>query len=192
MFAFSSTNQFQQVCRLDTWAKAAMKVRSRAVKPKTLNDFAKKKVKVGRKVKRANVTEIKVKSRRIVVPLQNQGVLEDGESSRDAINRVIKQLHHYAESTRLNALNKVKDMLNSTVEFDSFVTLMLPEVVELLFNDEKEPRNVVTEVFSLMLGKYPSDVFLPVISVAITYICSGLTHLHKVFPHFLLYVWLDY
>eukprot|EP00598_Pedospumella_elongata_P016312 CAMPEP_0184989504 /NCGR_PEP_ID=MMETSP1098-20130426/28766_1 /TAXON_ID=89044 /ORGANISM="Spumella elongata, Strain CCAP 955/1" /LENGTH=976 /DNA_ID=CAMNT_0027514525 /DNA_START=17 /DNA_END=2947 /DNA_ORIENTATION=- len=156
-----------------------MKVRSRAVKPKTLNDFAKKKVKVGRKVKRANVTEIKVKSRRIVVPLQNQGVLEDGESSRDAINRVIKQLHHYAESTRLNALNKVKDMLNSTVEFDSFVTLMLPEVVELLFNDEKEPRNVVTEVFSLMLGKYPSDVFLPVISVAITYICSGLTHLHK-------------
>lgn len=57
---------------------------------------------------------------------------------------------------------------------------MLPEVIELLFNDEKEPRNVVTEVVSLMLGKYPSDVFLPVISVAITYICSGLTHLHKV------------
>lgn len=81
-----------------------MKVRSRAVKPKTLNDFAKKKVKVGRKVKRANV-----------VPLQNQGVLEDGESSRDAINRVIKQLHHYAESTRLNALTKVKDMLASTI-----------------------------------------------------------------------------
>lgn len=157
-----------------------MKVRSRAVKPKTLNDFAKKKVKVGRKVKRANVTEIKVKSRRIVVPLQNQGVLEDGESSRDAINRVIKQLHHYAESTRLNALNKVKDMLNSTVPFDSFVTLILPEVIELLFNDEKEPRNVVTEVVALMLGKYPGDVFLPVISVTITYICSGLTHLHKV------------
>lgn len=157
-----------------------VKVRSRAVKPKVLNDFSKKKGKIGRKVKRANVTEIKVKSRRIVVPTQNQGILEDGETGRDAINRVVKQLHHYSESTRLNALHRVKDMLNSGMVFDSFVTLVLPEVIELLFNDEKDPRSVVTDVVSLMLSKYPSDVFLPVISVTITYICSGLTHLHKV------------
>lgn len=156
------------------------KVRGRSVKPKIQKgDFSKKKTKVGRKVKRANVTEIKVKSRRIVVPLQNQGISEDGESNREAINRVIKQLHHYSESTRLNALNRVKDMLNTKISEESFVTLVLPEVIELLFNDEKETRSVVTEVISSMFAKFPSDAFLPVLSVTVTYICSGLTNLHK-------------
>lgn len=156
------------------------KVRCRAVKPKIQKgDFSKKKVKVGRKVKRANVTEIKVKSRRIVVPLQNQGVSEDGESNRESINRLIKQLHHYSESTRLNALNRVKEMLHNKISEESFVTLVLPEVIELLFNDEKETRNVVTEVVILMMAKFPVDAFLPVISVTVTYLCSGLTNIHK-------------
>lgn len=156
------------------------KVRAFSVKPKIQKgDFTKKKVKVGRKVKRANLTEIKVKSRRIVVPLQNQGA-EDGETGRETINRVIKQLHHYSEATRLNALHRVKDMLNTGSTIESFVTLVLPEVVELLFNEEKETRSVVTDVVSLMFTKYPADAFLSVISVTVTYICSGLTNLHKV------------
>jgi hypothetical protein len=156
------------------------KVRARAVKPKIQKgDFAKKKGKVGRKVKRANVTEIKVKSRRIVVPLQNQGVSDDGGSNKEAINRVIKQLHHYSESTRLNALNRVKDMLGNDVAEESFVTLVLPEVIELLFNEEKETRSVVVEVVSLTMSKFPAGAFLPVISVVVTYLCSGLTHIHK-------------
>lgn len=71
-------------------------------------------------------------------------------------------------------------MLNTGSNIESFVTLVLPEVVELLFNDEKETRSVVTDVVSLMFTKYPPDAFLSVVSVTITYICSGLTNLHKV------------
>jgi hypothetical protein len=158
------------------------KVRNKTIQPKQMKgDFAKKKSKIGRKVKRANVTEIKVKSKRINVPLQNQGVLEDGETGREAVDKVIRQLHHYSESTRLYALSRVKTLLQANLVIESFVTLVFPEVIELLFNVEKEPRTAVIEVLVLMFAKYPTDAFLPVINVAITYICSGLTNLHKVY-----------
>ena len=160
------------------------KVRAKNVKAKEGTDFAKKKVKVGRKVKRANITEIKVKSKFIHVPIQNQVSFNDIEDTRVAVSLLIKQLHHYSESTRTSALHKLKDILNTnSVELleSSFISLVLPEVIELIFNAEKDVRTVVIEVLSIMLSKYNSDDFLSVISVLITYICSGLTHLHKVY-----------
>ena len=159
------------------------KVRAKNVKTKEGSDFAKKKVKVGRKVKRANLTEIKVKSKHIHVPLQNQVSFADIEDVRVAVTLVIKQLHHYSESTRTSALHKLKDIVNTNpIELleSSFITLVLPEVIELIFNVEKDVRVLVVDVLSIMLVKYKSEDFLAVISVLITYICSGLTHLHKV------------
>lgn len=158
-----------------------VKVRARDVKLKVGTDFAKKKVKVGRKVMRANVTEIRVKSKRINMPLQDQGIPEGSDGSHAAIALALKQLHHHSEATRQTALHKLKDMMSlSRNESSSFVTLVLPETVELLFDEEKDVRVAVNEVLSAMLAKYASEDFSSVISIVVTYICSGLTNLHKV------------
>ena len=160
-----------------------VKVRARDVKVKVGSDFAKKKVKVGRKVLRANLTEIRVKSKLINMPTQSTGVSDDGsDNSQAAMTLALKQLHHHSETIRLTALQKLKDMLTSNASQieSSFVTLVLPEVIELLFDQEKDVRVAVNEVVLMMLTKYASDDFLSVISIMVTYICSGLTHLHKV------------
>lgn len=158
-----------------------VKVRARDVKLKVGTDFAKKKVKVGRKVMRANVTEIRVKSKRINMPVQDQGIPEGSDGSHAAITLALKQLHHHSEATRQAALHKLKDMMSlSRNESSSFVTLVLPETVELLFDEEKDVRVAVNEVLSAMFAKYASEDFSSVISIVVTYICSGLTNLHKV------------
>ena len=80
------------------------KIRAKNCKVKLQGDFAKKKPKVGRKVKRANVTEISVKSKRIHIPLQNQVTIERTENEKEELSLIVKQLHHYGEHNRLSAL----------------------------------------------------------------------------------------
>ena len=153
------------------------------------SDFEKKKVKVGKKVKRANVTEIKVKSKKINVPLQNLEHGNEDITTRDGLNHLIGQLHHYSEPVRVGALGRLKDTLLASCTSQlsgkrrldhSLTTLLLPEVIELVFNEEKGTRIAVREAASTFFAAYDESAFISIAPVLVTYICSGLTNLHKV------------
>lgn len=186
----------------------------------TKADFEKKKVKVGRKVKRANVTKITVKTKQIQMPVQTfsqtQKLQTDSSGyvsfTRSEINYLSRQLHHYSEPARIAALHRVKDILqaqlqalnnsgrNATTANDavaieesaaadvSAVALLLPEVVELIFSEEREVRVAVKEAMCEgFLQRYSrasgaADVFVAVMPVIVTYLCSGLSNLDKVIP----------
>ncbi|KAJ1437177.1 hypothetical protein B484DRAFT_416676 [Ochromonadaceae sp. CCMP2298] len=156
-----------------------VKVRGGKVKAKVFSDFSKTKSRVGRKVKRANVTEIKVKSKSINVPLQNIISPETRESHKEQVVQIVRQLHHYSENIRLAALARAKDLLHAGISAELFVSQVMPEVVELLFNAEKETRTAVLQALELMFSTFKASDFQSVTSVIVTYICSGLTNLHK-------------
>lgn len=147
------------------------------------SDFKKKKVKVGRKVKRANITEIKVKSKQIVIQSQYSDNTVTNIIDNNTINIIKKQLHHNSETMRLSALNKIKSLLtsiNKEQSDDSFISLLFPEIIEMLFHEDKDTRSLVKEIAAYALELFRYESFQYVMPVIVTYICSGLTHLHKV------------
>lgn len=147
-----------------------------------MKDFVKKKVKLGRKVKRANVTEIKVKSSRIILPNQSQMSSSLSEStSKEAIQRALKQLHHYSESSAMSALNKVKEVISSGDNVETLLAMVVPEIMELIFKeDAPDARKLANEILIQSLTKFKAECFAPIFSVMVTYMCSGLTHIHRV------------
>src|SRR4051812_36173657 len=99
-------------------------------------DFGKKKTKVGRKVKRENVTKIDVSSKRIYIPLQKEITAERSENDREALTLLLRQLQHYSQPNKISALAEIKDLLSKSASAETFIGLILPEIMELMFNDE--------------------------------------------------------
>eukprot|EP01038_Epipyxis_sp_PR26KG_P008965 gene8965-12093_t len=171
------------------------KIRSKDTKPKIQKDFQKKTVKVGRQVKRNNITqEIKINTKRIIIPLQNQ-ITTSEHSKIDTDNQhlmnILKQLKHYSMPNRLMAIKNLKDFLsqshsNSSNHLNltssthvSKLPMIMPDVMELLHDDEKEIRGAVVELFNVIFKLYKSESILSVVQVIVTYMCSGLTSIHK-------------
>ena len=86
------------------------------------DDFKRKVVKVGRKVQRNNVTKITVTSKKLSVPLQNNvtSVINAADESA-VIGSLAKQLSHYSESNRTNALRAIGQFLNESSNPESFI-----------------------------------------------------------------------
>jgi hypothetical protein len=159
------------------------KIRAKDVKPKGHGggDFKKKSATVGRKVKRSNVTEIKVQSRRINMPQQlstSSLAKEDGEI--EDIKIVIRQLHHHNDHTRIGALEKMKRQLSDVDLARRQITLVLPEALELLFHEDRDTREALINLSSFLSETVSSEYFESIIAVMVTYLCSGLTNVHKV------------
>jgi hypothetical protein len=158
-------------------------MRKKDSKPKKQGDFTKKKAKVGRKVKRGNVTEIKVASKRINIPLQNQITAKGPQDEQETLDMILKQLQHYSAASRRGALDDLKDFVSTSVHIESFIALMFAPSMEVLFDEDRDTRADLLSLLTSILNRFPSSVFQSVLGVTITYICSGLTSLHKVPTH---------
>lgn len=146
---------------------------------KGLGDFTKKKVKVGRKVPRANESKIKVKAKKIHVPLQSTMVAEGNKDDREILTKIIKQLHHYSEPHRVQALQESKTFLASCAAPDSHIAQLFPEMMALLFKEDHETRDALVESIAYSMQRLKAESFVPVMSLLVSYLCSGLTHVNK-------------
>ena len=160
---------------------ATMKIRqgSSKAKPKIQKDFKKKSAKVGKKVARSNVTEIKIQSKRINIPLQSAITAKAPADEQEALDKLLKQLHHYSAPSRVAALEELKALLGASRHGESYISLIFPKALELLFDDDYSARRALMALLGLLLTRFNSVAFASVISIAITYICSGLTSLNR-------------
>lgn len=161
-------------------------LRAKDSKPKKVNDFKKVKAKVGKKVNRGPVTVIRVKSKKIIMSVQ-KSLQEKSGDEISQITLLTRQFHHHSASNRLIALTGVKELLESSEHTESYIALILPAAMELLFDEEKDTRKALLSFVDSLTKKYPQSAFESIASVISTYCCSGLTSLKKVFHfHFLL------
>lgn len=148
-------------------------------KKQPYSDFKKKTAKVGRKVKGGNVTKIEVTSKRIQIPLQSQITAVKPENEQENLGLLLKTLQHYSGPARTTALDDLKELLSTSPSTESYISLIFPSALELLFDDERETRKALIVLLKSLLGRFPSHSFVSIVPVTITYVCSGLTSLNK-------------
>lgn len=181
----TTTTHISSVCLLPAADSMKPKQSSKSTKS-TVEDFKRKRTKVGRKVKKNNVTTIKVQSKRINIPLQSN--LDGSHSQKDVFARILRQFSHHSSQTRVAALEDLKSFLKSVAHPESYIALFFPSAMELLFDDERETRKALLVILSSVLGRFSSRCFASISSLIITYLCSGLTSLHKVSSIALLFI----
>ena len=148
-------------------------------KKQPFSDFKKKTAKVGRKVKGGNVTKIEVTSKRIQIPLQSQITAAKPENEQENLGLLLKTLQHYSGPARTSALEELKELLANSPSTESYLSLIFPPALELLFDDERDTRKALLSLLTTLLARFPSHTFVSIVPVTITYICSGLTSLNK-------------
>lgn len=158
-----------------------MKIRAggNKAKPKIQQDFKRKTAKVGKKVARSNVTEIKIASKRISLALQSNITARAPGDEREVLQKLLKQLHHYSASSRVVALEELRALAASSNNSESYISLIVPQAMELLFDDDYAARKALIALLQVLLLRFKSASFTSIASIAITYICSGLTSLNK-------------
>jgi hypothetical protein len=144
-----------------------------SAKKQPYSDFKKKTAKVGRKVKGGNVTKIEVTSKRIQIPLQSQITATKPENEQENLELLLKTLQHYSGPARTTALEDLKDLLSTSPSTESYISLIFPSALELLFDDERETRKALI----VLLKGRTSRCFITIIG----YCEYALPHTHTIF-----------
>lgn len=147
-------------------------------------DFKRKVVKVGRKIKKNNVTTITVQSKRIQIPLQTQISGRRLEDEKDRLNYITRQLSHFSGPTRKAAIDDLKQFLSDSPNAESYIAMIVPASMELLYDEERDTRRALLSMFAWLMGRFPARSFESISSLIVTYLCSGLTSLLKVVEPF--------
>ena len=126
------------------------------------------------------MTEIKIQSKRIHIPLQNQITYRSPEDEKGVLDKLLRQLQHYSGPSRTSALDELKHLVHSSPNVEAYISIILPPSMELLFDEERDTRRALIALLTALFSRFPSSSFVSIISIAITYVCSGLTSLGKV------------
>jgi hypothetical protein len=150
-------------------------------KPKKINDFKKVKTKVGKQVSRGPTTVINVKTKRIILPTQVNASIEPVVEESSKINQLLRQFHHHSVSHRVSALEDMNELLSKSQAPEMHVALVLPSILELLFDEDKESRQNLLKLIKNLLERCPrKETYETIAPIITTYSCSGLTSLTKV------------
>ena len=154
-------------------------LRAKDRKPKKVNDFKKVKTKVGKKVARGTATVINVKSKKIIISAQ-KGLQEKESDENLKIAKFTRQFHHHSASTRLSALSGIKEIFATSDRAESYIALVIPAALELLFDEEGTTRKALLNFINSLTKKYSGNAFRGIAPIVTSYCCSGLTSLTKV------------
>lgn len=153
----------------------------RNAKPKKINDFKKIKTKVGKQISRGPTTIINVKAKRIILPTQVNASIEPIVEENGKITQLLRQFHHHSVSHRISALEDMNQLLSKSEKPEMHVALVLPTVLELLFDEDKQSRQNLLKLVKNLLERCPQrETYETVAPIITTYACSGLTSLTKV------------
>ena len=155
------------------------KVRAKNLKAKIQPDFKRKTARVGKKVVKSNVTVIKVQAKHIHVPVQNQMMAKKAGSEQELVEKILKQLSHHSSSARTSSLEELRSFVAVATNAQSYMSIICPQVLELLFDEEKDVRKALLSFMSYVMSSFPSSAFVAVVPIMVSYLCGGLTSLLK-------------
>lgn len=69
--------------------------------------------------------------------------------------------------------------MGTRADADQWISILIPEVIELLLDIEREPRLAVIEIFKVIIQRYKLPALRNIAPVVMKYICSGLSNIHK-------------
>jgi len=143
-----------------------------------VKDFKRKTAKVGRKVSRGNVTKIVVATKHIHIPVQSAMSMQAPADERATLDKLYKQLKHYSAPVRLQSMLQLTQVVASSRHTESYISMLVPKALELLFDEDGDTRKALLALMVEVVPKYRSEAFASIVSVAVTYLCSGLTSLN--------------
>ena len=91
----------------------------------------------------------------------------------------MKELHHYNASNRLRALSEFSHLFANQSDAESWISIIIPEIIEHLLDIEREPRVAVVEIFRVVIQRFKIDALRFIAPVVVSYISSGLSNIHK-------------
>ncbi|KAL4222115.1 Testis-expressed sequence 10 protein [Mactra antiquata] len=150
-------------------------------KKKRQQDFQKVKLKVGKKLKKAdNVTNASFRTRSI----QISQTLKTGETSQPStkkkqnIKELFTQCRHYSSSVRLEAVNGLKELLTS---YSDLISVNLSDILdrcsELLIDRESSVRLAVIRLFKYLLPMVTEKEISPFFPLLCAHLSCAMTHI---------------
>ncbi|XP_053373639.1 testis-expressed protein 10 homolog [Mercenaria mercenaria] len=151
-------------------------------KKKRQQDFQKVKLKVGKKLKKAdNVTNASFRTRGIQISQQ----LKTGDASQPStkkkqnITDLFSQCRHYSTSVRVEAVNGLKELITTNPELvHSHLSDILERVAELLTDKDSIVRQGAIRVFKFMLPLVSEKHISPFFSLLCAHLCCAMTHIY--------------
>lgn len=142
-------------------------------------DFKKTKLKVGKTIKRSNVTKFSLTSKRINVPVQNTITAKDITTHKEVLDKISRKLNHFSSNVKIAAFDECSSFFRTAKDPGNHIPLILPSVLEILYDEDKESRNALLNFMNLLIKLCETSSFQAITPTLVTYICSGLTSLHK-------------
>lgn len=152
-------------------------------KKKKNQDFQKVKLKVGRKLQKAdNVTNASFKTRSVQVVQHIKTGTGSEPTTRRNLNIVdlLNQCQHYSTSVRLDAVNGLKELLSAFPEIlEQRLSQVIDRISQLMVDKDPAIRSALIKLFKLiapLVDIYKMRPFFPVVSA---HVCCAMTHIYE-------------
>ncbi len=150
-------------------------------KAKNLNtDFAKKKVKVGRKLERQNETKTTFKIRKLNIAKQSVASDKSGQevNSRGlTLREILGQISHYSPAVRKEAMSGLKDFFSlhpNTLAMH--IGAVFDRVSDVVSDSDPAVRKEFRSLISFLLRNTDKASLEPFLKMYLIYVCSGMSH----------------
>lgn len=151
-------------------------------KKKRQQDFQKVKLKVGKKLKKAdNVTNASFRTRGIQISQQ----LKTGDASQPStkkkhnITDLFSQCRHYSTSVRVEAVNGLKELFTTNPHLvQSHLSDILERLAELLTDKDSVVRQGAIRVFKFFLPLVSEKQISPFFPLLCAHLCCAMTHIY--------------
>jgi pre-rRNA-processing protein IPI1 len=150
-------------------------------KAKNLNtDFAKKKVKVGRKLERQNETKTTFKIRKLNIAKQSVASDKSGQevNSRGlTLREILGQISHYSPAVRKEAMSGLKDFFTLHPNtLTVHVGAVFDRVSDIVSDSDPAVRKEFRSLISFLLRNTEKASLQPFLKMYLIYVCSGMSH----------------
>lgn len=155
---------------------------ARGSKKKRQQDFQKVKLKVGKKLKKAdNETNASFKTRSIQIrtQLKKQDGSQPSTRKKQNLSELLTQCRHYSASVRHEAATGLRELITNYPELLlSHPADVLEKAGELLSDKDSVVRQASIKLFKVILGKMSEKHISPFFPLLCAHLCCAMTHIN--------------
>ncbi|KAK2160807.1 hypothetical protein LSH36_127g19007 [Paralvinella palmiformis] len=149
-------------------------------------DFAKVKLKVGKKLPRAaNETDASFRSRSIQIKDQFRSSSEGDQSllinkKKINIKDILSQCQHYNPGNKYDALKRLHEAVSTSPNIlDDNLAMILERCSELFLDKDPIIRSTVRKTLCVIFARISSNHITPFFPIISAYLCCAMTHLNE-------------
>lgn len=152
-------------------------------KKKKNQDFQKVKLKVGRKLQKAdNVTNASFKTRSVQVVQHIKTGAGSEPTTRRNLNIVdlLNQCQHYSTSVRLDAVNGLKELLSVFPEIlEQRLSQIIDRISQLMVDKDPTIRSALIKLYKQIAPSVDIHKMRPFFPVVSAHVCCAMTHIYE-------------